>query len=582
MLQVNTPDLRPIVRAVEELGNQLGHQIATVTTEVGYARTDIASTQGELADLRRQFEEYVQQAERTANIQRAETKLSGLKDDLDREFGHHNVVRRTSIGTLQAFDVGNVSNRTVGQISEELMIQTPRYWLAPALVALASWSRDDTELAQKSLEEAFRRDPRKTALFFALVLRRQQRLDSSVRWLRQYLLGLDPMNLTREFVIVLECVNIGAFGPQGVALAEERITEWNSRLRAETEVIEQQNASWQKFLGTHRQQLDQTEYPVLRQVSPQWPQVEALLESASALPVAADWFESVRDRTESRSRVAEDVLDDILETLVTDFDEDELPLRREILYNESIVDENGDLQRARERADALQASLDESLDLVSLQTAAAMQPDSLGVGAGTQRTAVGTSRDDAVAGIGRFTRDYRAGLLSDVTIVLSPTHSDPARTMGFPGWQTRTDVPEATAIQGLSTVWDQAISAMRERLRFRMTSMILPIAIAAVVTLVAMLLNPIAGVIVLLGAGGLIYWMITSRKKKAETAIANLEGAKEQAIGESVRQYRAAVAEFYDAGQLFRDLDDQESDLLGILASWPTGRTASAPTTQKA
>lgn len=129
MSQGTTIDLRPIIRAVDELGNQLGHQIATVTTEVGYARTDIASTQGELAELRRQFEEYVQQAERTANIQRAETKLSGLKDDLDREFGHHNIVRRTSIGTLQAFDVGNVSNRTVGQISEELMIQTPRYWL---------------------------------------------------------------------------------------------------------------------------------------------------------------------------------------------------------------------------------------------------------------------------------------------------------------------------------------------------------------------------------------------------------------------------------------------------------------------
>ena len=149
-------DMRPITRAMSNLESTIQMGFSNVNASVDLVREsvdivhdEVSSTYLELQELRQRFEEYVEQAERAVNIQRAETKLSGLKADLDREFGHHNVVRRTSIGVLQAFDIGNVTNRTVGRISEELMIQTPRYWLAPALVALAAWSRDDEEMAKR-------------------------------------------------------------------------------------------------------------------------------------------------------------------------------------------------------------------------------------------------------------------------------------------------------------------------------------------------------------------------------------------------------------------------------------------------
>lgn len=569
--QVNV-DLSPITRAIGQLERHLDQSVSEVHVEVGRARNDISTTYSELTKLREEFEAYVEQAERSVNIQRAETKLSGLKDDLEREFGHHNVVRRTSIGMLQAFDIGNVTNRTVGQVSEELMIQTPRYWLAPALVALAAWSRDDEDMAKRSLEEAYRRDSRKTALFFALVLRRQGRVLGSVRWLRQYMTGLDPMLLTREFVIVLECVNLGAFGPQGVELASERISEWNTQLRESPEVVESQIDAWTKFIGTHRQQLQQSEFPTLRQTSPEWPTLQQLLESASAIPVAADWFDAARDRKDNRSNVAEDVLDEILESLVTEFDSDELPLRREILFNESVIEENGALDRARERADALQHTLDENFDVVSLETAAAMQPEVLGVGAGTQRTAIGTGRNEAISGIGRYTLGYRSKVVQEVTINLSPQHSNFASTFGFPGWSTRTSVPDGQAVQDLRMTWDSAISAMREQLTFKPTSMILPIVIGCAVTLFLFLLGPASGIVALLVAAGIVGWMWYSKQDASNKALANLEATKDQAVGESVRVYRAAIAEYTDAGQLYWQLDSQEADLLKILNTWPVGQ----------
>lgn len=568
-------DFGPVMREIARVGDGLGREINAVSVSVGEARNDIAVTSRDLQQLRTRFEEYVQRAEQIANVQRAETKLSGLKDDLEREFGHYNVVRRTSIGILQAFDIGNVTNATVSQISEELMIQTPRYWLAPALVALAGWSRADEEMMNISVTEAFRRDPRKTALFFALVLRRQGRLESSVRWLRQYLLSLDPMQLSREFVIVLECVTLGAFGPQGIAMASEKIREWNEELRSDQDVVEAQIEEWRAFVATHRQQLSGAEFPVLRQTSPQWGQVAGLLESASALPVAIEWFERVRDTTENRSNVAEDVLDDILERLVTEFDEEELPLRREIAYNQSVIGEDGDLDRARARADVVQASLGETLDAVSLQTAAAMYPGNLGVGVGTQQVAIGTSRDEATSGVGRFTFDYRSRLLSAIQISLSPNHSGYSATLGFPGWTTSTDVAENAAIAELTHTWETTVAARREQLKFRGSKLVVPGIISAVVLLIAFLINPIAGIIVLLGAGALLYFLHSNGKKKADAAIAELERTKEAALQESIRVYRAATAEFVDAGVLFQELDGQEVELLDVIRTWPVGYSVS-------
>ena len=188
-------NLAPLQRHLNEIQDDMS-QISRDVDHVGHlvmeVTGDVRTTQEELAELRRQFTAYVEQAERTAAVQRAETKLGTLKADLEREYGHYKVVRRSSVGLLQAFDAGIVSEDVASQISEELMIQTPRYWLAPALVALAAWSRDDKAISTRAVTEAYNRSQAKTALFFALVLRREQRNPESVRWLRHYFASCDP------------------------------------------------------------------------------------------------------------------------------------------------------------------------------------------------------------------------------------------------------------------------------------------------------------------------------------------------------------------------------------------------------
>jgi len=561
-------DFGPVIRAIDTVSRQ----VEIVATDVGAVRSDLATTTSELTELRRRFDEFVHSAQLVANLQRSETKLSGLKDDLDRAFGHHRVVRRTSIGILQAFDIGNVSNSTVTQVSEELMIQTPRYWLAPAIVALAAWSKDDESIAVTSVQEAFARDQRKASLFFALVMRRQGRNDISVRWLRHYLVGLDPRGIGRDFAIIFEAAAQGAFGPEGDAFISERLSSWNTILRQDVELLDEQVTRWQSYLATHRQQLAGDEFATLRQLSPDFGTIEDLLESASALPEAIDSFETTRERSSLAKFTIEDLLDEILEMLVTEYDEDELPLRREIAFHEAVVEENGDLDRARGRADVAVEALTETIDALSLQTMIAMRPDELGVSPRTQQIAIGTSRGDVESGIGRFTADYRRRLVASIDIVLDRSHSNYASTFGFPGWKTTTAVPEADAVASLNAAWDDTFRSYVDANKVKFGKYIAFGSVAALVILISLFAQWwVFAVLVLVGAGGTIAILVYRAIAKSKAAIAHLYEVRDKAMEHSVLMYRGAMVEYYDATLLFAELDEQEHDLLRLIRTWPVG-----------
>lgn len=137
-------NLNPVIREISDVQNNillLNGKMDTMGAQVGAVTQDLNTTRQKLQELAEAFEKFSRQAERIAVVQRAETQLGNLKSELDRVYGHYALVRRTSVGVLQAFDVGNVTNDVVAQVSEELMIQSPRYWLAPALVGLAAWSQ---------------------------------------------------------------------------------------------------------------------------------------------------------------------------------------------------------------------------------------------------------------------------------------------------------------------------------------------------------------------------------------------------------------------------------------------------------
>ncbi|MGA8944293.1 MAG: hypothetical protein WB502_16490, partial [Thermoactinomyces sp.] len=112
------------------------------------------------------------------SLQLAEIRLVRIRQERLEKYQHYDQLRRTATGILQALDLGMIRAEIFRKVTEELMINIPKFWLAPAAVALVSWVNDQKELAQKALNEALRRDEKKTALFFALISRRYDRVQA--------------------------------------------------------------------------------------------------------------------------------------------------------------------------------------------------------------------------------------------------------------------------------------------------------------------------------------------------------------------------------------------------------------------
>jgi hypothetical protein len=563
-------NLRPIIDQINNVQRTLSGQIDGVNVQVGQVRSDVRLTGDELRQLRGDFEAYVAKTVRAAAVQLSTTHVGNLKAELDREYGHYAVVRRTSVGTLQSFDIGIVSNDTVKSISEELMIQTPRYWLAPALVALAAWSRDDEETVEKAVQEAFSRDKNKTSLFFTLVMRRQGRIDASVRWLRHYLNSLDPGLLTREFAVVLEASSYEAFGPAGQRSVAEKMETWVEHLRSSGDVIEQQIRRWVAELGISRRQLDTAQYATLSKISPDFKQVKRQIQSASALPEVTAKYEAIKSYEGPIPAVLEDLLDDILDTLVTEYDEEELPLRREVLYHESVIDADGDLDEARARADDLQGALEETIDVVSLQTEAAISPDILGVSVHTQRIAIGISISEFRSAVNRYVTEYRSHALEEVTYNFDTNHSDDASSFNFVGVTFPSNTQEGKAIEMIKKAWYSTMESYIEAARFHQRNYIIGGAVALGVSILLMLASPIAGLCLLLLAGAVVGISAFQGSKKAQEAQVRAESTREDAIKDTTRLYREGAAQLVDARNIYHELDDQESELLILIDTWPT------------
>jgi hypothetical protein len=196
-------------------------------------------TQSQLLNLHDAFIDYVRKDQLHHNVQVAHAEIVEVNLELEKNFGHFHQVRRLATGTLQALDTGITSHGTMRQLSEELMLLTPGYWLAPALVALAAWARDDQRLALRALQETTRRDNDKAALFFALVLRRKQRDGATARWLAQYVGRQDPKQLSREFMVILDAVAVGAFGSQPKAVVMAQLDAWYGRLVDDEDIVDQ-------------------------------------------------------------------------------------------------------------------------------------------------------------------------------------------------------------------------------------------------------------------------------------------------------------------------------------------------------
>lgn len=363
--------------------------------------------ENELKDFYSQFLAFVRADLMQKRLQLAETRVGNLRQDLQIKFGYYAEIRRMANGILQGVDAGIISEDTLKFTTEEVMIKAPKYWLAPTLVCLASWISNNREVAEKALDESIKRDDYKTTLFFMLTMRRLNRIDATRQWVERYFLHQDPKKLSREFILILEGIVTGIFPPASKQLMMNKIQNWLEILVSEPDFVEKQIDTWAMFYHATRPLVHDRKYPLLRDYCTNWADIEKDLRNVYSNDHLNKYFTGILTSHASDIKNITSNLDNILNSLVTNFDDEELPLQREVRLNELIVEFQGDEDEAKSRMKIEEDIYSQEVDFLRLLTNAAFRPEDSGASKVTQSLAVSISQPWILEANKRFIANYR-------------------------------------------------------------------------------------------------------------------------------------------------------------------------------
>lgn len=408
---IQTADLSRIEGSLHVLNDNINY----VGNKVDIVNSDLQQTKNDINQLMLEFQEFVRKDQLEKNVQLAETRIVKVRQEIETKFGHYGDIRRRVTGILQAVDISLVKKETIENATEEQMLNAPGYWLAPCLIALSAWLNNNQELADKAMLEAIRRDDEKTSLFFALVTRRGARYKVSREWLERYFGLQDPHSLEREIVILIDGFANGIFGPDARAKCGKQIETWIDELSQKVGFVESQHEQWKIALESKLPNVQNNSYPFLQKYSPTWPDLEDSLAGAKLHKIIQEYFYDIFAKEVTPAKNIAYAVDALLDTLVSKFDDEELPLRRDERQLSLIIQESGNRTSAQNLFDN-EKVLEERVSFTQLLTNFAMHPEVSNASIATQKLSIALSKEWIKSAHDDLTAENRTNVPIDIEL----------------------------------------------------------------------------------------------------------------------------------------------------------------------
>ena len=547
---ISRADLSLIERSLSNLAGSIDY----VNNRVDQVDDNVKIVYNEVEKLANEFREYVEMQSLANRKAEAKMNLSAIRDKLKDNFGHYDVVRRTATGILQANDLAIVKSSMLSHVTEKQMIETPNYWLTPCLVALAAWINDDKALAERALAEGIRRNDEKTSLFFGLICRRIGRENSSLKWFARYLEAQDEEKLDRKAVIVLDAFASGLLGNDTENFVYQQIQEWMSNLEAKPGFTERQLDNWKNAINSKRVPLKSGLYPYLEKYSNTWGNLQDVLEGANLNNDLYEYFKKVFEQKEETKKLKVE-LDKILDSLVTEFDEEELPLKREEQFEELVVRYNGSESKAHAQMALEKSVYDDYRDFMQLLTDASMNPEESKSSVATQKFATALSRNNIVTAFNDIVAQNRMNVPYDIEINVD-TFND----------KTQDGEDEEEVLNRFENLVEQEKQADLSKLKLNMFEQFCLYGGAAVVLygiIKSFMDKSFAFITIILGIGLIIYHF--TAKQKVQKLIQKTIENYAQKLESGKQIIRATIAEIVDFRVEFTEKDAESKKVLDFL-----------------
>lgn len=297
--------------------------------------------------LTQKFLEMVDDQKRQAALQQAATELVRVRQELEQNYGNYKVIRETMLGVLQATDLALVKKSTISRVSEELMLSTPKYWLAPCLVAVAAWIGNDRDLAQRAIEEAVKRDEERTAITMALICRRNNRVQTCYEWLSIYFSHQNAANFSEGSFAYIDAYVNGVFGPDEKHMCDDYVMQWMNEIRGNSSNLEaSQEKIWKEYCSRFNSDISHL-YPDLGDTVVEYQKIDEYVSRILAVDSIADNLTEINNAYIDQNSLKAKI-DKSLIQLISRYNEDEEPLRKEEEYLKAVKFFEGDKEAAKQ------------------------------------------------------------------------------------------------------------------------------------------------------------------------------------------------------------------------------------------
>lgn len=352
----STSLVNQLQKTANSFESTVNEQSAKVKTALKKIDTTVNNVNKQITDLREMIIEGEEKQLAHENVLRIEQQIA-------EQLKSYQVVRRSVLGVIKDFDINLARGSTIQQLSEELWMSSSRYWLSYAFIAISAWVQENKEICNNAVTEAMRRDSTKSSLFFCLLNLRFGRHIEAREWLYEYFGSVDSMHPPRETALLLQAYLYGIFGKDSQLdnFVQSTVEKWITQLNTDPEIATSLVGDYSNYIKTLPSEKINLNTNALSEHCKNVGEIGKSMETVGRYSSALkriNKLDAVQEFVCGNDFIAR--VDKLLNDLVTNYDEEELRLRKEQEFYKLVMEHEGDVEAAKKQYDVYLDSVKEA------------------------------------------------------------------------------------------------------------------------------------------------------------------------------------------------------------------------------
>lgn len=282
----------------------------------------------------------------TTIVTEAKQNIMISQMEFDKHYQYRDDVRNKILGIIQSLDINVIKKSTIENLRDDSLINNHNYWLSSSLVALCSWYTNNKEMAYIALESAIKYNDQKTSLLFSLIHLYAKKYDGAIKWFDRYLELQDPLKTEGIFVLVVDLITSGVLGNEGTTKFLNKINEWTRELDKIDHIYNKQVSFWENYFSNIITNKDISISSYISDYVLEASELKDKLILSKCYSEFIQKFKNIYDKKNYDVISFEKKIEKIIGNLIYDYDYDEYELKKDIIKNKLIVNENGNVEEA--------------------------------------------------------------------------------------------------------------------------------------------------------------------------------------------------------------------------------------------